>query len=260
MENPFKKIFGGGNKLKEPRPPFGKKPKEELSLTERAYSSNPAVDAMARKAIEAITTAGDNGPNFGDLKVEKMRKADTLALKAHPENEASRFRPGSRLRTYTGQRAEDGSLKDETYKGEATVGEGHTIYRNSDPVMYPADWRDATLRGTPVMGHYEEDGAFVEDKDGSETLYNEYVTDDPQHPMRKYGIEPKAGEWTMGSAQIPSYLIEIPAGVESTEVVSGGKLISVQAGDYLVIDDMGGGKTSVQAVERNTKERSYKSW
>lgn len=239
---------------------FGER-KANLSEGTRKYATNEEVNRMTETAVAAIENAGGNEPDFGGVKAEKLRKMATLALRADPNNAEARFRPGSRLRTYTGNREESGQLKDETYKGEATVGEGHTVYRNMEPLKYPEDWKVEELRGKPIMGRYTEDATFVEDPNGSEMLYNEYVTEDPDHPMRKYGITPKAGEWTEGMAQIPSYLLEIPPGTPEFEVITaGGKHVSVQGGDFVVIDDLGGGKTGVQAIERGAKERTYKPW
>jgi hypothetical protein len=230
-----------------------------MELREKAFASNPEVHTLATKVVEAVRAANGGTPEFGGMHVETLHKTATLAMRADASNKELRFRPGSRLRTYTGVRNQDGSLKDETYKGEATVGEGHTIYRNTDPVMYPDDWKDEERRGQPIRGNFAEDGSFTETPEGSETLYNEYVSSDPEHPMRKYGITPTPGAWTEGAAQIPSYLIEIPASVEATEVyTAGGKAISVRGGDFLVVEDLGKGDVRVQAVERSIKEKTYK--
>jgi hypothetical protein len=225
------------------------------------YCSDAAVNRTAKSVISAIEHAGDAEPDFGGLQVEKMRKMATLAMKADPSNKEERFRPGSRLRTYTGVRSEDGSLKDETYGGEAVVKDLSTIYRNMDPLRYPQEDADLSRRGLPITGRFEPDGTFVEDAKGPETLYNEYVTDNPDHPKKKYGIDPKPGEWTEGLAQIPSYLVRIPEDKEELEIrAAGGKRISVRGGDYMVVDALGGGKTSFQAIEKNSKERTYRPW
>lgn len=217
------------------------------------YSTDKDVGRMAATMVKAIEKAGDTAPDFGGLKVEKMRKMATLAMKADANNTEVRFRPGSRLRTYTGVRNEDGSLKDETYGGEAFIKENTTIYRNVDPII--------SGEGKPIKGRFEEDGTFTEDESGPNTLYNEYATDKADHAKTKYGIEPVAGTWTEGMAQIPSYLAEIPAAKGDLEVkTSSGKIISVHGNDFVVVDALGGGKTAVQAIERGMKERTYRTW
>jgi hypothetical protein len=217
------------------------------------YSTDKDVGRMAATIVKALEKAGDTTPDFGGLNVEKMRKMATLAMKADPNNTEVRFRPGSRLRTYTGVRNPDGTLKDETYGGEAFIKEGTTIYRNIDPVQGE--------NGQPIKGHFEDDGTFIEGEDGPETLFNEYATDKADHAKTKYGIDPKPGTWTEGMAQIPSYLAEIPAAKGDLEVkTSSGKMISVHGNDFVVVDALGGGKTGVQAIERNIKERTYKKW
>jgi len=231
-------------------------PATNESIFGEPYSSNETVDRLARSVVSAIEDAKGGEPSFEGLSVEKMRKMATLALKADASNVEKRHQPGNRLRTYV---FKDGVLKEETENKEVLVGEGHTIYRNTDPLVYPEDWSVEALRGTPVRGHYEDDGTFVVEENGSETLYNEYVTSNPDHPMKKYGIVPVIGEWTEGLAQIPSYLVQIPEGVgEVTVRTKGGKLISVASGDFLVVDDLGNGSTSVQAIEKGFKERTYK--
>jgi hypothetical protein len=228
---------------------------------EGTHATNKELDRTAVDMVATIVRAGGSEPDFGGLVVEKSRKMATLAMKADQGNIEERYRPGSRLRTYTGARNPDGTLKDETYGGEATVKEGSTIYRNSEPIQYPSDWKEEALRGKPIRGRYLSDGTFEEDPEGGAMLYNTYVTDDSEHPKRKYGIEPKPMQWIEGMAQIPSYLFEIPKGTGETEVITGdGKKISVHDGDFLVVDNLGGGKTSVQAVERGFKERTYTPW
>src|SRR5215467_8941787 len=161
--------------------------------SEHAYSLDPEVDRLARQVVAAIAKAGDGAPDFGALRVEKMRKVATLAMRADAGNAEPRFRPGSRLRTYTGVRNPDGSLADETYAGEAWLSPHSTIYRNVEPIRYPADDPDPARRGAPIKGRFAPDGTFVEDPRGPETLYNEYATEDVAHPQRKYRIEPRPG-------------------------------------------------------------------
>jgi hypothetical protein len=230
------------------------------SIKQTGYSSDAEVNKMTEKAIVAIKRAGAEEPDFGEMDVEKLRKKATLAMKADAGNAETRFRPGNRLRTYTGVRNPDGTLKDETYNGESFIKENSTIYRNIDPLRYPADEPDPSIRNFPIMGHYEADGTFVEGI-GPDTLYNEYATDAPDHPKKKYGIEPKPREWTEGMAQIPSYLVEIPEGKGDIQVnTAGGKKISVKGGDFIVLDELGEGKVGVQAIERASKERTYNPW
>ena len=230
-------------------------------MKEGMYSADAEVDRMAEKMVAAIKRAGSGEPDFGGLPVEKLRKKASLAMKAHPHNPNVRFRPGSRLRTYTGARYSDGTLKDETHNGEAYIKEGTTIYRNIDPIRYPEEEQDPSKRQFPIKGKFEDDGTFVEDIMGPETLYNEYATDNPGHPKKKYGIEPKPGVWTEGIAQIPSYLVRIPGHKGEVEVnAANGKKISVKGGDFLVVDALGDGKTSVQGIKGDMKENTYRSW
>ena len=225
------------------------------------YSKDKDIDAMVGKVVKSIEQSGDSEPDFAGLRVEKSRKVATQAMQASASNPELRHRPGSRLRTYTGVRNPDGALKDETYGGEATIKEGTTIYRNVDTLTYPATEPDPSKRNFPITGTYEADGTFVEKAGVGQELYNEYATDNPEHPKKKYGIEPKEGVWTEGMAQIPSYLVEIPADKGEVQVqTAGGKTISVKGGDFLVVDNLGGGKTSVQAIERGMKEKTYRSW
>ncbi len=225
------------------------------------YALDDEVDRLASQVVAAIAKAGDGEPDFGSLQVQKSRKIATLAMKADANNTETRFRPGSRLRTYTGVRNSDGTLQDETYAGEAYLTDQSTIYRNIHPIRYDQQDRDPRKRGRPITGHFEGDGSFVEDIAASEILYNEYATENPDHPKSKYGIEPKPGVWTQGLAQIPSYLVQIP--LTKGEVLvraGGGKLISVRGGDFLVIDALPGGKIGVHAIDRADRERTYRNW
>jgi hypothetical protein len=227
---------------------------------EPRYSLDDEVDQLATQIGAAIEKAGDGEPDFGELRVQKMRKIATLAMKADPNNAERRFRPGSRLRTYTGVRGADGNLQDETYAGEAYVTERSTIYRNVEPIHYP-DKADPAKRGRPIRGHFEIDGTLIEDPAGSDILYNEYATEGADHAKRKYGIEPKPGVWTQGLAQIPSYLTEIPkAKGEVLVKAGGGKFIAVKGGDFLVVDAFGAGRIGVQAIDLGNKERTYRTW
>jgi hypothetical protein len=228
---------------------------------ELSYSLDDEVNQLAMQIVAAIEKAGDGEPDFGALRVKKMRKIATLAMKADPNNAERRFRPGNRLRTYTGARNAHGNLLDETYAGEAYLTERSTIYRNIEPIRYADDEADPTKRGLPIRGRFVADGTFVEDGRGPDTLYNEYATEGPEHAKRKYGIEPKPGVWTQGLARIPSYLAQIPEAKSEVLVkASGGKLISVKGSDFLVVDVFGAGRTGVQAIDVGHKERTYRAW
>jgi hypothetical protein len=229
--------------------------------TEHTYSLDPDVDRLALLVVAAIVKAGDRSPDFGSLRVEKMRKQDTLVMRADLNNDERRFRPGSRLRSYTGVRNPDGSLQDETYAGNADLTSQSTIYRSIEPIRYSAQDTDPAKRGVPVRGRFEADGTFVEDIRGPDTLYNEYATEGVAHAKWKYGVEPKPRVWTRGIAQIPSYLVQIPETKGEVLVKApGGKLISVRGGDFLVVDVFDRGRTGVQATARAYKERAYRLW
>jgi hypothetical protein len=228
---------------------------------EHAYSLDPDVDRLALRVIAAIVKAENRSPDFGSLRVEKMRKVETLVLRADPNNAERRFRPGNRLRTYTGVRNPDGSFQDETYAGNAYLTSQSTIYRNIEPIRYSDKDADPAKRGAPVRGRFEADGTFVEDIGGPDTLYNEYATEGVAHAKRKYDIEPKPGVWTQGIAQIPSYLVQIPETKGEVLVkAAGGKLISVRGGDFLVVDVFDRGRTCVHAIDRADKKRTYRLW
>lgn len=225
------------------------------------YSLDEDVNQLAMQIVAAIEKAGDGEPDFGALRVKKMRKIATLAMKADPNSAERRFRPGSRLRTYTGVRGARGNLQDETYAGEAYVTERSIIYRNIEPIHYADDEADPAKRGRPIRGRFETDGTFIEDPAGSDILYNEYATEGTEHAKRKYGIEPTPGVWTLGLAQIPSYLVEIPKAKSEVLVkAGGGKLIAVKGGDFLVVDVFGAGRIGVQAIDLGNKERTYRTW
>lgn len=233
---------------------------EAIRENKLEYSSDEDVNWLTEKVVTAVKRAGSEEPNFGELQVEKLR-GKVEAMKAHSGNEAIRLRPGSSLKTYTGVRNPDGTLKDETNDGKQTIGENTTIYRKQDALRYSESNSDPSLRGFPIKGHFEDDGTFVEDMMGPETLYNEYATDNPEHPKKKYGIDPQPGVWTEGLAQIPSYLIRVPEGKQEVTVnTAGGKKISVKGGDFVVVDALGEGKVSVQAIEKNMKESTYAQW
>jgi hypothetical protein len=125
--------------------------------TEHAYSLDPDVDRLALRVIAAIVEAGNRSPDFGSLRVEKMRKVETLVMRADLNNAERRFRPGSRLRTYTGVRNPDGSFQDETYAGNADLTPQSTIYRNIEPIRYSDQDADPAKRGVPVRGRFEVD-------------------------------------------------------------------------------------------------------
>jgi hypothetical protein len=234
---------------------------DEKDRGENSYSLDDDVNRLVKQIVDAIAKAGDGEPDFGGLHIQKMRKIATVAMKADANNAERRFRPGSRLRTYTGVRDPDGALQDETYAGEAYLTNQSTIYRNVEPVRYAESDPDAARRGAPIKGRFEADGTFVEDSAGPEILYNEYATESAEHPRKKYGIEPKPGVWTQGLSRIPSYLAQIPP--EKGEVLvraPGGKLIAVNGGDFIVADMLGPKNISVQAIDRGNKERTYRSW
>lgn len=221
------------------------------------YCSDPEVNEIITKIVETVEKMPTEEQSFKNLKVEKMQKMATLAMKADTSNNEKRFRPGNRLKTYTGVRNPDGSLKDETYGGEATIKDGTTIYRNIDPVLYG----DGEKKGQPIRGEYEEDGTFIEKPEGKEILYNEYATDNPEHSKKKYGITAEPKKWIEGMAQIPSYLAQIPVEKEEVQIkTASGKMISVRGGDFIVVDNLGGGKTSVQGIENNIKGKTYHPW
>jgi hypothetical protein len=113
----------------------GEHPVASNDPTEQVYSLDTDVEQLALQVIAAIMKAGGGSPDFGSLRVEKMRKITTLAMRADPNNAERRFRPGSRLRTYTGVRNPDGSLQDETYAGNAYLTPQSTIYRNIEPIL-----------------------------------------------------------------------------------------------------------------------------
>ena len=229
--------------------------------SEPRYSLDDEVNQLAMQIVAAVEKAVDGEPDFGALRVQKMRKIATLAMKADPNNAERRFRPGNRLRTYTGVRGAHGNLQDETYAGEAYVTERSTIYRNIEPIHYADDEADPAKRGLPIRGRFETDGTFIEDPGGSDILYNEYTTEGTEHAKRKYGIEPTPGVWTQGLAQIPSYLVEIPKAKSEVLIkAGGGKLISVKGGDFLVVDVFGTGGIGVQAIDLGNKERTYRTW
>lgn len=224
---------------------------------EAEYCNDSEINEMITKIVSIVEGISDNELAFGGINVEKMQKMATCAMKADKSNSETRFQPGNRLKTYTGVRNPDGSLKDETYGGEATIKKETTIYRNIDPVLY----EDGEKKGQPIRGEYEEDGTFVEKPEGAEILYNEYATDNPEHSKKKYGITAQPKEWTEGMAQIPSYLVQIPK--EKGEMLiktANGKMISVHGGDFIVVDNLGGGKTSVQGIESAIKEKTYRPW
>jgi broad specificity phosphatase PhoE len=236
--------------------------RKELSAPETIYSSDSRVQKLAERVVTAVREAAETGeqPDFAGFSVEKMRK-DVEALKPDSKNKELRFRPGSRLRTYTGERDETGKLKDETFGGEAVIKDETTIYRNVEPLRYPKDYRKRGLRGKLIRGSFKKDGTFIEKQNGAEILFNEYATDTVGHSMKKYGIEPKPGEWITGTSKIPSYLVPIPENIGDVEVnAANGKKIAVNGGDFIVVDDFGAGKTDVQAIERATKQRTYRSW
>jgi hypothetical protein len=228
---------------------------------ERTYSLDLDVDRLALQVIAAIMKAGAGLPDFGRLQVEKMRKIATLAMRADSNNAEQRFRPSNRLRTYTGIRNPDGSFQDETHAGNAQLTPQSTIYRNIEPIRYSDDDADPARRGVPIRGLFLPDGTFVEDIGGPDTLYNEYAVEGVAHAKSKYNIEPKPGVWTEGVSQIPSYLVQIPETKGEILVKApGGKLISVKGGDFLVADVFDRGRTDVHAIDRGSKERSYRPW
>jgi len=228
---------------------------------EARYSLDHDVNRLAIQIVSAIERAGGGEPDFGTLQVQKMRKIVTSAMKADENNAERRFRPGSRLRTYTGVRDAHGHLQDETYAGEAYLTQRSTIYRNIEPIRYADDEADPAKRGLPIRGTYEADGKLIEDVMGPDILYNEYSTEGSEHAKGKYNIEPKPGVWTHGAAQIPSYLVQIPKAKGAVLVkAGGGKLISVKGGDFLVVEVFGAGRTGVQAIDLGNKERTYRTW
>lgn len=226
---------------------------------EGKYSTDPQVDALAGKVVRAVEMAGGSEPNFGDLKVAKMR-GWVNAMKASESNGEHRFKVGNMLRTYVINK-HTGEIEEEVKYGRKILTDKHTIYKKRDPLFYGSNHPDPSKRGFPVMGHFEEDGTFTEDPMGSEQLHNEYATDDVNHPVNKYGITPVSQRWQDAFAKIPSYLVEIPAEIGKVTVISThGTKIEVSGGDFVVVDDFGGGKIGVQAIERSIAQKTYSAW
>lgn len=237
---------------------FRAKPKFE-------YCADSDIEQLAKTITEAIANAGESEPEFGDIAIEKMRKKATWVMLASLNNPELRHRPGNMLRTYTGVRNEDGTLKDETYKGDSTVREGDIILRNrrggtDGQLVYPSDTSDPSLRGFPIKVRYEADGTAVEDING-EDVYEEYKSGDHENFKKKYdGAEPTEGKWQIVGSRIPSYIVEIPQDKGEVDIKTKDATIAVRGGDFIVIDDLGNGKTRVQGIEKGAKNDTYGAW
>jgi hypothetical protein len=239
----------------------GDRPTMTGTQSKGRYSLDDDINQLAIRIVTALEEAAGGEPDFGALRVQKMRKIATLAMKADSNNIERRFRPGNRLRTYTGVRSTHGELLDETYAGEAYLTEQSTIYRNVEPIHYADDEADPARRGLPIRGRFAADGSFVEDVHGPDILFNEYAAEGAEHAKRKYGVTPKPGVWTQGLAQVPSYLVQIPEAKEEVLVRAGGdKFISVKGGDFLVVDVLGARQFGVQAIDLGNKQRTYRTW
>lgn len=210
------------------------------------YTTNTTLQESIEQAVHTIQEGRPEG-------LEAMiKKTPTLILKADESHKTMRYRPGSKLITYTGI-DENGQLIKETWGGgEATLDESSVVLKNVEPIKYP---EGHTLAGKEVRGRYDRNGEFHIDEEG-EVLYNEYVSN-MDFVRGAYGIEPNIA-WKSGYKLDPSYVFEIPKFIgDVTITTASGIDIRLTGGDYVIIDTKKGKVKSVHGCEKNWLKKTY---
>lgn len=176
-----------------------------------------------------------------------IKNVPTLVLKADASHLENRYKPGSRLVTYTGV-DESGKPIQETYNdGVAEITEDSVILRNIEPLKYPKGHPE---EGQKVEGYYDENNAFVPQKGGGAYLYNEYVSD-TKWVKENYGIDATSENFVPALKLQPSFMHKISDEKGDVMITSSkGSELHMHGGDYVVFDAKGTKITSRHAIAK----------
>lgn len=215
------------------------------------YSNNKTLNDLIEKAIISV----EEGKTLEGL-TAMIKNSPTRILKASQNHKEKRYCPGNKLVTYNGI-DQDGNPVQETWGGGvAEIKEDSVILKNEEPIKYSKEHK---LAGSDVKGFYTEDNIFVVDqKNGNETLFNEYVSD-VNFVKGAYGIL-ATEKWQKGLKLQPSYVLEIPSELGSVAITTkSGVSINLNSRDYVVIDAKKGKVSSVHGCERSWLNKTYKN-
>jgi len=213
------------------------------------YSNNQKLDDLIQESVSSIE-AGK--PHAGLTAM--IKNSPTYLLLASPNHTESKYQPGHKLVTYNGV-DKDGKPIQETWGGGvAEIKDNSVILRNAESVRYP-DGHE--LAGKEVKGFYKEDGTFVVDpKNGTTTLFNEYVSD-VEFVKDAYGVQ-AIEQWQTGLKLQPSYVLQIPSDLGQVAIITkSGVEINLSGGDYVVIDAKKAKVTSVHGCESRWLDKTY---
>ena len=174
---------------------------EDESIFGERFVDNEALYDRMRDVLVAINTGNED--RLRELGAEKVIKTTETGLTAASANDSRpRYRIGSTLITYKGVNP-DGSLEEEIGEYRSALLKEKSVIASNGPILYPEGHPQA---GKPVMGHYEDDGSFVIDANGTETAENEYVME-RDIAEAKYGFDGTSHPYR---ALVPSYRIPVP--------------------------------------------------
>jgi hypothetical protein len=226
------------------------------------YSENQDLEGLILGAVSSIES-GKPSENLTAM----IKNAPTHILLASSSHSEVRYQPGHKLVTYNGI-DKDGKLIQETWGGGvAEIKDNSVILKNADPIKYQEGHK---LAGQEVKGFYKEDGSFVIDQDkGTERLFNEYVSgettlfneyvSDFDFVKGAYGVHANTS-WQTGLKLQPSYVFQIPSEMENVKVATkAGVEISLNGGDYIIIDAKKGKVLSVHGCEKSWLDKTYVS-
>lgn len=229
-------------------------------LTERA-------DPKVKELIDRITSKIIEGEIPEGVEI-MIKNAPTYTLNASPDRSESRYRPGSKLYTYTGIDKDGKPIKENYGGGVAEIKANSVIIQNIDPLIYPNDYYIEEVRGKPIQGYYNDENEFIPLKSEAglpegrkfETLFNEYVSD-TTYVADSYGereegksVPIKEG-WTTQYKKFPSAIIQNP-GIKHASIVTKGGRILLEKDGYVVIDfkSVGEGKNKIVSTHPIMKE------
>lgn len=215
------------------------------------YSNNQKLEDMISTAVASIE-AGTPNTSLTAM----VKNSPTYILLASVNHAENRYQPGHQLVTYNGVDKEGNPIQETWGGGVAEIKADSVILRNAEPLRYPEGHE---LAGKEVRGFYQEDGRFVVDqKNGTTTLFNEYVSD-VEFVKGAYGVQ-ATEQLQTGLKLQPSYVMQIPSDIGQVAITTkSGVEINLSGGDYVVIDAKKNKVTSVHGCENSWLGRTYVS-
>lgn len=216
-----------------------------------AYTNNQKLEDMISIAVASI----EAGSPHSSL-TAMVKNAPTYILLASVNHTEARYQPKHQLVTYNSV-DKDGTPIQETWGGGvAEIKTDSVILKNTEPLRYP---KCHELEGKEVKGVYQEDGKFVVDqKGGTTTLYNEYVSD-VEFVKCAYGVL-ATEQLQTGLKLQSSYVMQIPQGIGEVVITTkSGVEINLSSGDYVIIDAPKDKVKSVHGCENSWLDRTYVS-